>query len=237
MRKSVAEVVQRQVKTGIDMVDDGEHSKSSFASYARARIGGLERTDEAVRPSRRADTGCARLPRRLRGDEGDVRRAHRRVRQAARYGRLVCTGPIKYIGHAEAKADIDNLKAALGGTNGRGAFITAISPTNLEMYFPNRFYPSDEEYLAALADAMNEEYRTIVDAGFIVQIDDPRLITHYNRTPGMTIEECRKFIAQRVEAVNHSLKGIPEDKYASTPATASTWHRVWVISSFATTWT
>jgi 5-methyltetrahydropteroyltriglutamate--homocysteine methyltransferase len=125
---------------------------------------------------------------------------------------LVCTGPIKYIGHEEVKADIANLKLALAGAPAREGFITAISPTNLEMYFSNEFYRSDEEYLAALAEAMNEEYRAIVDAGFLVQIDDPRLITHYNRTPGLTIEECRKFIAARVEAVNHALRGIPEDR-------------------------
>ena len=71
---------------------------------------------------------------------------------------------------------------------------------------------SDEDYLTALGEAMNEEYRAIVDAGFLLQIDDPRLITHYNRTPGMTLEECRKFIALRVEAINHSLHGIPEDR-------------------------
>jgi 5-methyltetrahydropteroyltriglutamate--homocysteine methyltransferase len=80
------------------------------------------------------------------------------------------------------------------------------------MYFSNQFYKSDEDYLAALADAMNREYRAIVDAGFLLQIDDPRLITHYNRTPGMSIEECRRFIALRVEAVNHALRGISEDR-------------------------
>ena len=212
VRKSVAEVVQRQVKTGIDMVDDGEHSKSSFASYARARIGGLERTDK---PSAHL-AGPTRDASAFPGvyEEMKVMYGARTAASGKPRGMvgLVCTGPIKYIGHAEAQADIDNLKAALGGKPTGEAFITAISPTNLEMYFPNRFYPSDEEYLLALSDAMNEEYRMIVDAGFIVQIDDPRLITHYNRAPGMTIEECRKFIAQRVEVVNHSLKGIPEDK-------------------------
>jgi 5-methyltetrahydropteroyltriglutamate--homocysteine methyltransferase len=125
---------------------------------------------------------------------------------------LVCTGPVKYIGQAEVKADIDNLKQALAGTSVADAFVTAISPTNLEMYFGNEFYKTDEDYLVALADAMNEEYRTIVEAGFLLQIDDPRLITHYNRTPGLTLEECRKFIALRVEAVNHSLRGIPENR-------------------------
>jgi len=126
--------------------------------------------------------------------------------------RLICAGPITCIGQAELKADIDNLKAALGATPAAETFITAISPTNLELYFANQFYPSDEDYLAALAQAMNQEYRAIVEAGFLLQIDDPRLITHYNRTPGMTIEECRKFIALRVEAVNHALEGIPEDR-------------------------
>jgi 5-methyltetrahydropteroyltriglutamate--homocysteine methyltransferase len=125
---------------------------------------------------------------------------------------LVCTGPITYIGHDEVQADIDNLRHALVGTPGKEGFITAISPTNLEMYFVNDFYRSEEEYLAALGDAMNQEYRAIVDAGFVVQIDDPRLITHYNRSPQLTLEECRKFIALRVEAVNHSLRGIPEDR-------------------------
>ena len=211
-RRSVADVVRRQVDAGIDVVDDGEHSKSSFASYARARIGGLERTDK---PSAHL-AGPTRDATAFPGVYEDMKVMYGARTAASGKPRgmvgLVCTGPIKYIGHAEVKADIDNLKAALGGKPAGEAFITAISPTNLEMYFANRFYRSEEEYLVALADAMNEEYRLIVDAGFIVQIDDPRLITHYNRSPGMTIEQCRKFIAQRVEAVNHALKGIPEDK-------------------------
>ena len=80
------------------------------------------------------------------------------------------------------------------------------------MYFHNEYYKTEEEYLAALAEAMNVEYRMIVDAGFLLQIDDPRLITHFNRMPDLTLEENRKFMALRVEAVNHSLKGIPEDR-------------------------
>ena len=91
-------------------------------------------------------------------------------------------------------------------------FVTAISPSNLELYYENRYYASDEEYLAALADAMHEEYKAIVDAGFLLQIDDPRMATHYNRARDASIEDCRKFIALRVEAVNHALRGIPEDR-------------------------
>src|SRR5215203_3007533 len=125
---------------------------------------------------------------------------------------MVCTGPIKYIGQDDTRADLDNLKAALNGLDVAEAFVTAISPTNLEMYFHNEYYKTEEEYLTALAEAMNAEYRMIVDAGFLLQIDDPRLITHFNRVPELTLEENRKFMALRVEAVNHSLKGIPEDR-------------------------
>ena len=92
------------------------------------------------------------------------------------------------------------------------AFITAISPSNLELYYENRYYASSEEYLAALADAMHVEYKAIVDAGFLLQIDDPRMATHYNRAVDASIDDCRKFIALRVEAVNHALRGIPEDR-------------------------
>jgi 5-methyltetrahydropteroyltriglutamate--homocysteine methyltransferase len=116
------------------------------------------------------------------------------------------------VGHDEVAADIANLKAALAGVKAEEAFITAISPSNLELYYENRYYASDEEYLAALAEAMREEYKAIVDAGFLLQIDDPRMATHYNRTPRASIEDCRKFIAVRVEAVNHALRGIPEDR-------------------------
>jgi len=212
VRSSVSEVVGRQVELGIDVVNDGEHSKASFATYARARIGGLERTDREK--SHRANVSRDALAFPAVYEEMKVMFGAR----SAAIGRprgmneLVCTGPITYIGHDEVRADIDNLRQALTGRPSQEAFITAISPTNLEMYFTNDFYRTEEEYLAALDDAMNQEYRAIVDAGFLLQIDDPRLITHYNRSPGMTIDECRKFIALRVEAVNHSLRGIPEDR-------------------------
>jgi 5-methyltetrahydropteroyltriglutamate--homocysteine methyltransferase len=212
VRRSVADVVRKQIELGIDIVDDGEHSKSSFASYARARIGGLTRTDKPPMHLAGPTRDASAFP----GAYADMKvmcgaRTAASGKPRGMAG-LVCTGPISYIGQDEVRADIENLKSALGDKPANEAFITAISPTNLEMYFPNQFYRTDEEYLAALGDAMNVEYRAIVDAGFLLQIDDPRLITHYNRAPGMTLEECRKFIALRVEAVNHSLKGIPEDR-------------------------
>jgi 5-methyltetrahydropteroyltriglutamate--homocysteine methyltransferase len=124
----------------------------------------------------------------------------------------VCHGPIAYVGQEELATDLANLQAAVAGVLAEEAFVTAISPSNLELYYENNFYRTDEEYLAALADAMHVEYKAIVDAGFVLQIDDPRMATHYNRTPGASIEDCRKFIALRVEAVNHALRGIAADR-------------------------
>ena len=212
VRGSVIEVVRKQADLGIDVVDDGEHSKSSFAHYARARIGGLERRNEPPRYLGTPTRDALAFPG-VYEEMGVMFNA-----RAEKIGKprgmlaMVCCGPIKYIGQNELKADIENLKKAIDGLDVAEAFITAISPTNLEMYLPNEYYRSDEEYLVALAEAINEEYRAIVDAGFLLQIDDPRLITYYNRTPGISLEDNRKFMALRVEIVNHALRGIPEDR-------------------------
>src|SRR5690606_24724475 len=109
-------------------------------------------------------------------------------------------------GQDEVNTDIENLKSALQNVEVEEAFITAISPSNLELYYENQYYASNEEYLTALADAMRIEYEAIVNAGFLLQIDDPRMATHYNRTPDASIEDCRKFISLRVEAVNYALR-------------------------------
>jgi 5-methyltetrahydropteroyltriglutamate--homocysteine methyltransferase len=212
VRRAVAASVDRQAAIGIDIVNDGEQSKSSFSSYARTRISGLSRSDEAAKP-RTETRDTAAFP---------AVYAEMRLMYAARHadkpGRrfvmppLAVTGPITYTGQAELAADLANLKAALAGRKTEEAFVTAISSTNLELYFRNHYYRTDEEYLAALADALNVEYRAIVDAGFILQIDDPRLATHYSRSPGASIEECRRFIAARVENINYALRGIPEEK-------------------------
>jgi 5-methyltetrahydropteroyltriglutamate--homocysteine methyltransferase len=212
VRSSVIEVVRKQADLGIDVVDDGEHSKSSFAHYARARIGGLERRNEPPRYLGTPTRDALAFP----GVYEEMRVMFNA--RAEKIGKprgmlaMVCCGPIKYIGQNELKADIENLKKAIAGLDVAEAFITAISPTNLEMYLPNEYYRSDEDYLVALAEAINEEYRAIVDAGFLLQIDDPRLITYYNRTPGISLEDNRKFMALRVEIVNHALRGIPEDR-------------------------
>jgi len=210
---AITDIVRRQADIGIDIVDDGEHSKVNWMAYARARLSGLAEIDS---------------PPRFRGPTRDSRAFPQtyedmRVMLAARSGAIVakrtvrpkaqvCTGPIAYIGQEELKTDIDNLKNALRGVAAEEAFMTAISPSNLELYYENRYYASDEEYLAALAEAMRVEYQAIVDAGLLLQIDDPRMATHYNRATDASIEDCRKFIALRVEAVNHALRGIPPER-------------------------
>jgi 5-methyltetrahydropteroyltriglutamate--homocysteine methyltransferase len=212
--RSVRDVVRRQVALGIDVVGDGEHSKSSFAAYGRIRLGGLEATDRPVGyhgPTRDslAFPAVYEELRTMNAARATVPGAHR---PRARTANAICTGPVTYIGQAEVAVDIANLKAALADAPAEEAFLTALSPTNLELYYENHFYKTEEEYLFALADAMHVEYKAIVDAGFVLQIDDPRLATHYNRTPGLDMAECRRFIALRVEALNHALRGLPEDR-------------------------
>jgi 5-methyltetrahydropteroyltriglutamate--homocysteine methyltransferase len=213
IRRAIADIVRRQADVGIDIVDDGEHSKVNWMAYARARLSGLTEIDSPVR-FRGATRDSLAFPQTYE----DMR-----VMLAARSGALVakrtvrpkaqvCSGPIAYVGQAEVAADIANLKNALAGVAAADAFMTAISPSNLELYYENRHYATDEEYLAALADAMRVEYKAIVDAGFVLQIDDPRMATHYNRATDASIEDCRKFIALRVEAVNHALRGIPPER-------------------------
>jgi 5-methyltetrahydropteroyltriglutamate--homocysteine methyltransferase len=213
VKRAISDIVDKQSAVSLDIINDGEHSKVNWMAYARARLSGLEEIDSPVR---------FRGPTR---DSIEFKNAYEdmRVMFAARSGAIVakrkvrpraivCSGPIKYTGQEELRTDIENLKASLTTANVEEAFMTAISPSNLELYYENQHYASDEEYLAALADAMHEEYKTIVDAGLLLQIDDPRMATHYNRAADSTIEDCRKFIALRVEAVNHALRGIPEDR-------------------------
>jgi len=129
-----------------------------------------------------------------------------------RAAQMVCTGPLKYTGHALLKAELDLFKSALAGKKYVEAFVPAISPTNVENWIDNEYYKNQDEFLAAIADAMHEEYRAIVDAGFLLQVDDPRLATYYAMTPGVSLAECRKWAASRVERLNHALRGIPREK-------------------------
>jgi 5-methyltetrahydropteroyltriglutamate--homocysteine methyltransferase len=211
--RAISEVVQQQVDTGIDVIGDGEHSKFNWMAYARARLTGLEEIDSPVR-----FRGATRDSIAFAEAYEDLKVMHAArsgalvAKRTARPKALVCAAPIRYVGHDELRTDLANLKHSLAGKKHVEAFVTAISPSNLELYYENRHYNSDEEYLEALGEAMRVEYLAIVEAGFLLQIDDPRMATHYNRAVNSTIEDCRTFIALRVEALNHALRGIPQDR-------------------------
>jgi 5-methyltetrahydropteroyltriglutamate--homocysteine methyltransferase len=203
LRMAVGEIVRRQADLGIDVVDDGEFGKPSFVTYVRERLGGLTRQDgERQSPWIRSREALS-FPEFYKGLSGTVN---------ARQALMACTGPIAYRGHKELATDLDNLEAARKGVNVADVFVPSISPSNIEDWNRNDYYKTAEEYLFAIADAMREEYKAIVAAGFLVQIDDPQLVTHYMVNPTATIAQCRKWAQVHVEALNHALKGIPREK-------------------------
>jgi 5-methyltetrahydropteroyltriglutamate--homocysteine methyltransferase len=206
VRKAVHDTVREQVAAGLDVVNDGEMGKPSFITYAAARLAGLEKR-EGNRPSPFANTRETR-------DFPDYYQSAVAEQVSARRRRalMVCAGPIKYEGHEQLKSDLDGLKTALAGSGATEAFVPAIAPSNIETTTPNEYYKSAEEYVFAIAEAMREEYRAIVDAGFLLQIDDPFLVTYYIMRPELSIAECRKWAEVRVEALNAALKGIPANR-------------------------
>jgi 5-methyltetrahydropteroyltriglutamate--homocysteine methyltransferase len=202
LRKAVVDVVRQQADVGIDVVDDGEFSKPSFVTYVRERLEGMAPTG-GVRPGLWGQSRDARaFPEFYARQVGGV------VNQP-NYG---CVGPISYKGEALLKTDLENLKAALGAVKVAEAFVPSISPANIESWNVNKFYKTDEEYRTALADAMRVEYKAIVDAGFILQVDDPRLITYYMMNPEISLKDIRKWASMQVEALNYALRGIPLEK-------------------------
>ena len=214
VREAVAEVVRRQSDAGIDVITDGEQSKASFFGYIVERFTGFER-----QPAPKGQDGSTRAGSREflafpeyyawsdRIAEGLGGRGNTR-----QFGVDVCTGPVSYRGQAAVQADIDNLRSAAKGRPHEEIFVPAISPAYIFATLPNRFYRTDEEYEEALAEALHQEYRAIVDAGFVLQVDDPRLVTYYMMNPGVSVAECRAWAARRVEAINHALRGIPPER-------------------------
>ena len=199
-REAVAETVTTQTELGVDIVSDGEQSKTSFQIYATERLQGLEPITPKAGERRTREN--AAFPNFYKGG----------VHSGSAQARFACSGPIKYTGHAALKADIDNLKAALNGRDPIDVFMPSVSPSSCAGLMENRYYKTDEEHVHAVAEAMREEYEGIVAAGFCVQIDDPRLAMHYMLSPSESIEDARKWARQRIEALNHALRNIPEDR-------------------------
>jgi 5-methyltetrahydropteroyltriglutamate--homocysteine methyltransferase len=214
VREAVTDVVRKQVEAGIDIVTDGEQGKASFFGYIVERFSGFERKTPAPgkepRP-RSAGREYLAFP--------DYYAWSERIaepfggRSGARgQGVDTCTGPVSYRGHAAVQADIDNLKAAVKGQTHEDVFVPAIASSYVASTFANEYYRTHEEYEQAVSEAIREEYNAIVGAGFILQIDDPRLVSYYMMHPELSVEDCRKWAEKRVEAINYSIRDIPPEK-------------------------
>jgi 5-methyltetrahydropteroyltriglutamate--homocysteine methyltransferase len=201
--EAVGEIIRAQLQHGLDVVNDGEVGRTSFLTYVNARLGGFE----PVAGSHASPWAGSREERSF--PEYYARAA---PSGAAAAIHMRCAGPITYVGHEAVAADVARLRAAVDAAGAEEAFITAISPTNVEGWQQNAYYSTQEEYLFAIADAMHEEYRAIVDAGLLLQVDDPGLLTQYALRPDWSVEDCRAWARVRVEALNHALRGIPADR-------------------------
>src|SRR5215470_3794510 len=197
VRGAVADVIRKQVEAGIDIVTDGEQGKPSFFGYIVERFNGFTRKAAP------------------RGEEGNPRAAGReylafpdyyawseRIAEWAggrggdrTHGVDTCTGPVSYKGQAFVKTDIETLKAALHGLPHEDVFMPAIAPSYIAATLPNEHYRTEEEYEHAIADALRQEYQAIVDAGFILQIDDTRQVTYYQMNPALSVKEWRTYAA------------------------------------------
>ena len=214
--EAVAEVVRRQGEVGLDVVSDGEMSKTSFLGYTDDRLTGFVSTTASTDPSAAQSAGGA-WARRV-----DSRREWRAFREyyteylpremPLATPPTVCQGPITYKGQALLDKDLTTFKAALRGVSVAEAFVPAIAPAMVGRG-QNRYYKTEEEYVFAIAEALRTEYRAIVDAGFILQIDDPGLGETWDMLiPAPPLEEYRRTQARNLEALNHALAGIPEDR-------------------------
>jgi 5-methyltetrahydropteroyltriglutamate--homocysteine methyltransferase len=204
---SVAEVVRQQAEAGVDVVSDGEFGKSiSWSQYVLERLSGFER-----RPIKPGANPFARGADRTRfADfyaELDAHEAPATVSES------ICVGPITYTGQAALQRDIHNIRAALKHVKVEEAFLPVAAPASVIPDRKNEYYKSEEDCLQAIAEAMRTEYRMIVDAGFILQLDDARTAVTYDRmVPPGSFADYRKWVAMHVELLNHALEGIPEDR-------------------------
>jgi 5-methyltetrahydropteroyltriglutamate--homocysteine methyltransferase len=200
LHNAVGDIVKKQVELKVDVISDGELSKTSFQYYVTDRLGGIE--PFTPKPGVRSTRENQAFP-------TFYKNGSHSGTQPTRYA---CTGPLKYVGQKQLQNDIDNLKAALRGVSPADVFMPSVSPSSCMGLMENRYYKDEDEHLYAVADALREEYQTIVASGFMVQIDDPRLAMNYMLNPGLTVEQQRTWARKRIEALNHALRGIAPDR-------------------------
>ena len=212
LKRSVADVARRQAEIGIDLVSDGEFGKSlSWSRYVRERLGGFTEK-ESTGPQ--AAEGEAVFPGTDKSLFGEFYAEYDKTQGlTGSLSNWVCTGPVRYVGHAALQRDIDDLKAAIAGLDVVDGFLPVVAPASVVPVRRDEFYDSEEDFVFAVADALNTEYASIVDAGLVVQIDDAYLPTMYD-TMGSPedLSEYRAWAELRIEALNRALQGIPSER-------------------------
>ena len=224
LQSCVTGVVARQKEAGVDIPNDGEFGKSmgqrvnyrAWLSYSFNRLSGLEILDKPVppRPSGPHDLVLQGLVKRR--DRTRFINAYTDPESGISIGRdfarPVCTGPVNYIGKDAVQADIAHFKAALKNNGVEEGFMTSIAPGSASR-LGNAYYKTDDEFLFACADAMREEYIAILDAGLILQLDDPSIAENWDQiVPEPSVEAYRRFTAVRIEALNHAISGLPAER-------------------------
>jgi 5-methyltetrahydropteroyltriglutamate--homocysteine methyltransferase len=199
VRDAVAEVVGKQVQAGIDLVNDGEMSKPSYATYVKDRLAGFGGTGNTFVYQDLAQ--FPRLEKRVFGDPGRSRRKT-----------PACNAPIGVRDAEAAQMDVDNLKAATAGAKSTATFMSSASPGVVSLFFRNDYYKDFETYIYAIADAMRHEYETVTRAGIVLQIDCPDLgMGRHIQYGELSLAEFRKRAQLHVEALNHAVANIPAD--------------------------
>ena len=197
---AVTEVVQKQSAAGVDVINDGEMSKPSYATYITDRLSGFGGTGNTFVYQDLAD--FPNLAKRVFGDPGRSRRKT-----------PACNAAIGVRNPQAAQADVDHLKAAFANVEAKEAFMTAASPGVVSLFFRNEHYPTEEAYLFAIADAMKQEYETIAKAGIILQIDCPDLgMGRHIQHADLSLPEWRKKAQLHVEALDHAVANIPPEQ-------------------------
>ena len=203
LTRATADVVQRQIDAGIDVVNDGEYGKSSWSNYVLDRLTGFEpsgdRLFEAVWLGRD----------RIRFREFMKEYYPRGAVTAPGH---ICVAPIAYRGHDAIRSNIADLKAALAESGASEAFLTAVAPASTGYEAANEYYSTDRDYVFAIAEALHEEYLEIVNAGLILQVDDAVLANMFDELTQQGPTRYREWAEVRIEALNHALRDIPEDR-------------------------
>jgi 5-methyltetrahydropteroyltriglutamate--homocysteine methyltransferase len=215
LHESVAEVVRQQAEAGVDIVSDGEFGKTdNWAWYIRQRISGF--SDRPATPEEAKDPLATMSMGRDMAAFPEFYAEYfptQKLRVRPANTTTVCTEPIHYIGQALVQRDIANLKAAAAKVKVEDAFLPVVAPASAFPFYKNEYYKDEESLLFALADALREEYKAVLDAGLRVQIDDAFLPWTYERiVPPMTLAQYRNWAELRIDALNHALEGLPQER-------------------------